>query len=109
MKVNSFYGYFYRMATAKDVRKLSDGRIEYRGHKFSGFNKPRDSWLDDKSKVVLARKGNAIKIVHFGDPDMPIKKQNKSNKSSYCARSGGISGKNDKFSANYWSRKAWDC
>ena len=34
---------------------------------------------------------------------------NKPRKASYCARSGGISGKSSKLSANYWSRKAWDC
>ena len=97
------------MATVKDIRRLSDGRLEYRGKKFSGYNKPRKSWLEGKSMAVLARKGNSVKLIHFGDPNMPIKKNNKSNKSSYCARSGGIKGSNDKFSANYWSRKAWDC
>ena len=30
-------------------------------------------------------------------------------KASYCARSGGIKGKSSKLSANYWSRRAWDC
>ena len=28
---------------------------------------------------------------------------------SYCARSGGIKGKNNKLSANYWSRRMWNC
>jgi len=72
-------------------------------------NKPRKSPRDDKSKVVKACEGGKEKIVHFGDPDMKIKKDNKKRKKSYCARSGGIKGKNSKLSANYWSRRAWDC
>ncbi len=40
---------------------------------------------------------------------MTIKKGIPARKKSYCARSGGITGTTDKFSANYWSRKAWDC
>lgn len=72
-------------------------------------NKPRKSTRDDKSKMVKACEGGKEKIVHFGDPNMSIKKDQKSRKKSYCARSGGIKGKDSKLSANYWSRKAWDC
>ncbi len=49
------------------------------------------------------------KVVHFGDPDLSIKKNDKEHQASYCARSGGIKGKNDPFSANYQSREMWDC
>jgi len=42
-------------------------------------------------------------------PNMSIKKDQPKRKASYCARSGGIKGKSSKLSANYWSRKAWDC
>lgn len=93
----------------KGVKRLSGGRIEYRGKTFSGFNKPRNSWLDTKKFAVLAKKGNQVKLIHFGDPNMSIKKDQPKRKSSYCARSSGIKGAKDKFSANYWSRKAWDC
>jgi hypothetical protein len=57
----------------------------------------------------LAKQGDKIKVVHFGDPNMSIKKNQPARKKSYCARSGGIKGTSNKFSANYWSRKAWDC
>ena len=50
-----------------------------------------------------------VKKVNFGDPKMSIKKDQPARKKSYCARSGGIKGKTSKLSANYWSRKAWDC
>ena len=49
------------------------------------------------------------KTVHFGDPELSIKKTNPERKASYCARSSGIKGADDPFSANYQSRKKWDC
>jgi hypothetical protein len=58
---------------------------------------------------VLAVEGDQVKKVNFGDPNMSIKKDQSARKKSYCARSGGIKGKTSKLSANYWSRKAWDC
>ena len=50
-----------------------------------------------------------IKLIRFGDPNMTIKKDSPARKKSYCARSGGIKGKDNKLSANYWSRKMWSC
>ena len=64
-----------------------------------------------KSKVFVKdpKTGN-VKKVNFGDKNMSIKKDQKGNKASYCARSAGIEGGGkDKTKANYWSRKAWDC
>lgn len=72
-------------------------------------NKPRRDISGGKKSVVKACKGGEEKIVRFGDANMSIKKSQKDRKRSYCARSGGIKGGGDKFSANYWSRKAWDC
>lgn len=72
-------------------------------------NKPRRTPGKKKKFVVKACKDGEEKLVRFGDPDMKIKKSNPERKKSYCARSGGIKGKKDKFSANYWSRKQWEC
>jgi len=76
-------------------------------HGFTAVNKPRRG--GPKKFEVLAVEGDTVKKVNFGDPNMSIKKGQPSRKASYCARSGGISGKSSKLSANYWSRKAWDC
>ena len=97
------------MATTKDVKRLPSGRLSYRGETFSGYNKPKKTPGKSKKSAVLAKKGNEVKLVRFGDPNMSIKKSNPKNKASYCARSSGIKGANDKFSANYWSRRMWDC
>lgn len=72
-------------------------------------NKPTRSPKEDKTKVVKACQGGKEKIIHFGDPSMPIKKHIPERKKSYCARSGGLGKLKDKLSANYWSRRAWDC
>ncbi len=83
--------------------------IEYRGRKFSAYNKPRRSSDPRKKFEVLAKEGDTVKLIKFGDPDLSIKKNQPARKKSYCARSGGIPGKNSKLSANYWSRKKWSC
>lgn len=71
-------------------------------------NSPKRESKGDKTHVVKACKGGEEKIVRFGHK-MPDGDSNKKRKKSYCARSAAIKGKNDKFSANYWSRKNWNC
>jgi hypothetical protein len=83
--------------------------VTYRGEKFSGHNKPKRTPNGPKKFAVLAKKGDKVKLVRFGDPKLSIKSGNPKRKASYCARSGGIKGKGDVFSANHWSRKAWRC
>lgn len=84
--------------------KRTGGKLTYRGTSFPGFNKPRVSTNPKKKKMVLAKKGDEVKVVHFGDASMGHNYSAAARK-SYLARSGGISGKDDKFSANYWARK----
>ena len=72
------------------------------------LNKPMKG--DVKKSKVFVKDGDKVKKVNFGDPNMTIKKDQKGNKASYCARSAGIKGGGkDKTKANYWSRRAWDC
>ena len=41
--------------------------VEYRGEKFSGYNKPkRTSKHPKKSHAVLAKEGSRIKLIRFG-------------------------------------------
>jgi len=85
------------------------GMAEYQGKKVS-LNKPFRTPGEKKKFAVYVKKdnGNVVKV-RFGDPKMSIKKDQPGRKKSYCARSGGIKGKNDRTSANYWSRKMWNC
>jgi hypothetical protein len=72
-------------------------------------NVPRREVQGGKKFVVKGCEGGKEKLIRFGDANMKIKKNIPARKKSYCSRSAGIKGANSKLSANYWSRKAWDC
>ena len=55
------------MASAKDVKRTASGRVVYRGESFAGFNKPKKTPSAKKKSAVLAKKGDQIKLVRFGD------------------------------------------
>lgn len=102
------------MATTDDVKRLKNGKLEYRGETYPGYNKPKRNTGSSKHKqVVLAKKGDEVKVVKFGHKDYGHNYSEKA-RENYLARSAGIvdkSGKqtkDDKFSANYWARtKLW--
>ena len=81
---------------------------EYQGRKVT-LNKPFSTPNAKKKFAVYVKKGDKVIIVRFGSKDYTIKKNNPERKRSYCKRSGGIGGKNDKTTPNYWSRKMWNC
>ena len=72
-------------------------------------NVPRREVQGGKKFVVKACEGGEEKLIRFGDANMSIKKNQPARKRSYCSRSAGIKGGKGKMSANYWSRRAWDC
>lgn len=86
------------------------GSVEYRGHRFPGYNKPVRSSDPDKKMMVLAKKGDEVKLIHFGQRGY---KHNYSEtaKKNYLTRSAGIRNKSgeltkdDIFSPNYWARR----
>lgn len=98
---------------AKDVKK-EGGKLVYRGHEFDGFNKPKNAPAGDPhKKMVLAKKGDEVKLVKFGLRGMQDFTQHKDEdrRKNYLARSAGIKDKSGKltkddvFSANHWARK----
>ena len=40
--------------------------IEYRGEKFSGYNQPKRTPKANKSHAVLAKSGEKVKLIRFG-------------------------------------------
>jgi hypothetical protein len=47
--------------------KRVNGRLVYRGESFPGFNKPKNAPAgDEKKKVVLAKEGDTIKKLKYG-------------------------------------------
>lgn len=69
-------------------------------------NKPRKSSRSDKSKMVKACEGGEEKLVHFGDPNMSIKKDQPKRRKSFRARHK-CDQKKDKLTPGFWSCKAW--
>ena len=75
--------------------------------------KPVKSSKKGKKGMVYVMKDGKKRLIHFGDSSMTDKKKgaSKAQQKSYLARSGGIRDKegkltkNNKNSANYWSRK----
>lgn len=94
------------MPKAKDIKRLPSGRLSYRGETFAGFNKPKRTPNASKKSAVLAKKGDEVKLVRFGDPNMTIKKSSPGRRKNFRARHSCDTAK-DKFSARYWSCKAW--
>jgi len=92
---------------AKSNRKKIKEKLDRYG--LDAVNKPKKDKQGGKKFKVLAKKGDKTKLIRFGDANMSIKKDQPKRKKSYCARSSGIKGTDDKFSANYWSRRAWNC
>ena len=91
----------------KTVREALE-EAKYHGKEVP-LNKPMKGDVK-KSKVFVKdpSTGN-VKKVNFGDPNMSIKKDQPARKKSYCARSSGQGNLSKKTSANYWSRRAWNC
>jgi hypothetical protein len=91
----------------KVVRENLD-EATYKG-KTVPLNKPMKGDVK-KSKVFVDPDGDGkAKKVNFGDKSLSIKKHIPDRKKSYCARSSGQGNLTDKSSANYWSRRAWNC
>jgi hypothetical protein len=94
------------MATTKNVKRLPSGRLSYRGETFAGYNKPKRTPGKAKKSAVLAKKGSEVKLVRYGDIKMTNKKSQPARRKSFRARHKCDTAK-DKFSARYWSCKAW--
>ena len=88
--------------------------IDYRGETFSGYNKPkRTPDHPNKSHVVLAREGDTVKMIRFGEqgantagkPKAGESEAMKKKRASFRARHAKNI-KKGKMSAAYWADKA---
>ncbi len=86
--------------------------IEYRGEKFEGYNKPkRTPGHPTKSHAVLAKEGDKVKLIRFGQQGVsgsPARKgesaADKARRASFKARHAANIAKG-KMSAAYWADK----
>jgi hypothetical protein len=87
--------------------------VEYRGEKFEGYNKPKKTPKHPKkSHAVLAKEGDTIKLIRFGEqgadtagkPKKGESDRMKKKRASFKARHGKNI-KKGKLSAAYWADK----
>jgi hypothetical protein len=83
--------------------------IEYRGEKFSGYNKPKRTPKASKSHAVLAKEGDKIKLIRFGQQGVSgagkkTDAKSKARRKSFKARHAKNI-KKGKMSAAYWANK----
>lgn len=80
---------------------------DYHGRNVT-LNKPMRSDSEHHKFMVYTTngKGNVVKV-HFGDPDMRIKRTIPARRKSYRARHHCDTHPGPKWKANYWSCKKW--
>lgn len=86
--------------------------VEYRGERFSGYNKPkRTPNHPRKSHAVLAKVGSDVRLIRFGQQGVkgagknPKSAKDKARRKSYYARHNAQDSKPSKLSARYWSHR----
>ena len=70
------------------------------------LNKIMKSERASKKSKVYVKDGDKVKVVHFGDPNMRIKKNNPARRSSFRARHN-CDNPWPRTSARYWACKTW--
>jgi hypothetical protein len=97
-------------ATGHLSQFMKTAEVSYRGQAFPDYNIPVPSSRPEKKKMVLVKRDDRVKLVHFGQKGYRHNYSD-SAKKNYLSRSAGIRGKDgkptasDPFSANYWARK----
>jgi hypothetical protein len=86
-----------------DAKRLPSGKLEYNGRTFDGYNKPRRSDNPDKKGMVLAKEGDQVKLIHFGDSSMGHNYSPEA-RAAFKARHAKNIAKG-KMSAAYWADK----
>jgi hypothetical protein len=78
--------------------------IEYRGEKFAGYNKPKRTPNASKSHAVLAKEGDKVKLIRFGQQGVQGSPDGSARNKAFKARHAANI-KKGKMSAAYWANK----
>lgn len=85
--------------------------IEYRGEKFAGYNKPKRTPNASKSHAVLAKEGNQVKLIRFGQQGVSGSPKKSGESKAYRKRRESFKARHakniakGKMSAAYWANK----
>ena len=87
------------------MSKKADPRLARAG--VSGYNKPKRTPKHPTKKfIVVAKEGDRIRTIRFGDQNMTIKKDQPNRRKSFRARHN-CDNPGPKTKARYWSCKKW--
>ena len=78
--------------------------IEYRGERFAGYNKPKKTPNASKSHAVLAKEGDKVKLIRFGQQGVQGSPEGTARNRAFKARHASNIAKG-KMSAAYWANK----
>ena len=78
--------------------------IEYRGERFAGYNKPKRTPNASKSHAVLAKEGDKVKLIRFGQQGVVGSPDGTARNKAFKARHASNIAKG-KMSAAYWANK----
>lgn len=85
--------------------------VVYRGEKFSGYNKPKRTPDATKSHAVLAKEGDKVKLIRFGQQGVSGSPKKAGESEAYRKRRESFKArhakniKKGKMSAAYWADK----
>lgn len=85
--------------------------VDYRGEKFAGYNKPKRTPNASKSHAVLAKEGDKIKLIRFGQQGVSGSPKKSGESESYRKRRESFKARHakniskGKMSAAYWADK----
>lgn len=82
---------------------MADFPERYKKMGFTGYNKPKKSTKPEKKMMVVAKEGDKVKLIHFGDSSMGHNYSPEA-RASFKARHGKNIAKG-KMSAAYWADK----
>jgi hypothetical protein len=86
--------------------------IEYRGETFAGYNKPKRTPNASKSHAVLAKEGDKVKLIRFGQQGVKGSPKKAGESAAYRKRRESFKArhakniKKGKMSAAYWADRA---
>jgi len=78
--------------------------IEYRGERFAGYNKPKATPGAKKSHAVLAKEGETVKLIRFGQQGVKGSPDGSARNKAFKARHAKNIARG-KMSAAYWASK----
>ena len=78
--------------------------IEYQGERFAGYNKPKKTPNASKSHAVLAKDGDKVKLIRFGQQGVQGSPDGSARNKAFKARHASNIAKG-KMSAAYWANK----